>query len=246
VVGGHVADPADWPFAGALQVKLRHRRVLECGASVISPRYAIIAAHCAVGVDPRRFSLVIGRSNLRRRGQGAEVQIKRSKLDPHYGPPNFRNDVAILELKRTVSVTPVALPTRRQDEALTTPGSPLQVAGWGGTWPNGSHPAKRLQTMTETALRPSRCRRAYGWSFRDETSICAHGPKRPPPERGRAGSCYGDSGGPLVAATADGPVLVGAVSGGGLRCGTSPDYYARIADSMRFIRRVTGVEPGGP
>jgi secreted trypsin-like serine protease len=247
VVGGQVADPADWPFAGALQIKLRHhRKVLDCGASVIAPRYAITAAHCAVGVDPRRFSLVIGRPNLRRTGQGAEVQIKGSKIDPHYGPPYFRNDVAILKLMRRVSVTPVALPTRRQDEALTKPGSPLQVAGWGGTRPNGSHPAKRLQTMTETAIKPSKCRHVYGPSFSNETTICTRGPKRPPPQKGRAGACYGDSGGPLVADTADGPLLVGAVSGGGLRCGTSPDYYARIADALGFIRRETGVEPGGP
>jgi secreted trypsin-like serine protease len=245
IVGGEVADPGDWRFAAALEIKLRDRKVLDCGASVISPRYAITAAHCAISVDPRRFSLVVGRANLRRAGQGAEVKVTRSKVHPEYGPPNFRNDVAILELKRRVSVPPVALPTVGQNDALTTVGSPLEVAGWGGTRPNGSRPSKRLRTMTETVVKPAKCRQTYGRSFSSETTICTRGPKLPEPERGHAGSCYGDSGGPLVAETPGGSLLIGTVSGGGLRCGTSPDYYARVSDTLRFIRRVTGVTPRG-
>ena len=72
------------------------------------------------------------------------------------------------------------------------------------------------------------------------------GAKLSPPAHGHAGSCYGDSGGPLVAESFDGPLLVGAVSGGGLRCGTSPDYYARISANLKFIAKVSGVKPPGP
>ncbi len=244
IVGGTVADPAEWRFAAGLQIRVRGGdRVLECGAAVIAPRYAITAAHCVVSVDPRRFTLVVNRSNIHRAGQGGEIRLARTTVHPEYGPPNFRNDVAILELRRPTRVTPVALPTPAQSEAATAVGSPLLVAGWGGTQTNGSRPSKRLREVTEKVVKPAKCRRTYGRSFSSETTICTRAAKLPPPARGHAGSCYGDSGGPLVARTAAGTLLVGTVSGGGLRCGTSPDYYARISDTLRFIRRVSGVRP---
>jgi secreted trypsin-like serine protease len=243
VVGGSVADPADWPFAAALLVRAHGKDVLDCGSSVIAPRFVVTAAHCAIGVDPGRFTVVVGRSNLRRTGQGAEIKVVDSKIDPAYGPPNFRNDLAILKLARPTRVTPIDLPTRAQDAAATAIGADLHVAGWGGTYPNGSHVSKRLRTTTETVIKPAKCRSAYGRSFSDETTICTRGKRFVPPAKGHAGSCYGDSGGPLVADAPGGPLLVGAVSGGGLRCGTSPDYYARIADALDFIRRATGVRP---
>lgn len=243
IVGGTVADPVQWRFAAALQIRARGKRVLDCGASVIAPSYAITAAHCVIGVEPKRFTLLVNRSNIQRAGQGGQIRLSRTKVHPDYGPPNFRNDLAILELRRPTRVTPVALPTPAQDDAATTVGSQLLVAGWGGTRPNGSHPSKRLREAVETVVHPSKCRRTYGRSFSRETTICTRAAKLAPPARGYAGSCYGDSGGPLVADAPGGPLLVGAVSGGGLRCGSSPDYYARISDALRFIRRVSGVRP---
>jgi secreted trypsin-like serine protease len=246
VIAGSPADPAQWPFAAALMVRDRNGEVLDCTGSVIAPRYVVTAAHCAIGMNPRKFSVIVGRATLKDTGSGSEIRVKRAKVNPRYGPPDYRADIAILTLAHRTTVTPAELPTVAQDDALTKPGASLHVAGWGATRSNGSNTSNRLLTTEEVALKGDPCKRTYGRSFAQETTICTQGAKLSPPAHGHAGACYGDSGGPLVAEGPHGPLLVGAVSGGGLRCGTSPDYYARVAANLKFIKRVTGVTPQGP
>ncbi|MBA2522442.1 MAG: trypsin-like serine protease [Solirubrobacterales bacterium] len=120
------------------------------------------------------------------------------------------------------------------------------MAGWGATRSNGSQIAKRLMTTAETVLDGAPCKRDYGELFSNATTICTQGAKLASPREGHAGSCYGDSGGPLIADTVAGPLLVGAVSGGGLRCGTTADYYTRISANLPFIARTSGVIPAAP
>jgi trypsin len=248
IIAGTTADPAEWPFAAALYIRSARLggRVLDCSASVIAPRYVLTAAHCAIGESARRFSVIVGRPNLADTSVGEEIPVRKTKVNPLYGPPNFRADVAILVLSRPTSVPPVALPSVAASDAATVPGSVLYVAGWGGTRPSGRHTSKPLLTTGETVLKGAPCKRSYGGSFSSSTTICTQGAKLAPPQSGHAGSCYGDSGGPLVADTPSGRLLVGAVSGGGLRCGTSPDYYARISANLKFIEKATGVTPASP
>jgi secreted trypsin-like serine protease len=247
IISGTNADPAQWPFAAALLVKdPSFGKVLDCTASVIAPRYVLTAAHCAIGVNPKTFSVVVGRANLKDGSSGSEIKVKKAKVNPDYGPPDYRADIAILTLAHKTSVTPAVLPTVAQNDALTAPGASLHVAGWGATHPNGSHTSNRLLTTEEVALKGDPCKRTYGRSFAQKTTICTQGAKLSPPAHGHAGACYGDSGGPLVAQSPAGPLLVGAVSGGGLRCGTSPDYYARVSANLKFIKRTTGVTPPSP
>jgi len=59
IIGGSTASPHSWPWQLSLRVMNGH----SCGASLISPRWAITAAHCVMrSNDPHVYSLVAGTS----------------------------------------------------------------------------------------------------------------------------------------------------------------------------------------
>lgn len=58
IIGGSTATPSSWPW----QLSLRVMGVHNCGASLISPKWAVTAAHCVDSYyDPHVYSLVAGR-----------------------------------------------------------------------------------------------------------------------------------------------------------------------------------------
>lgn len=246
IIAGEVADPAAWPSIAALYFEppgSRGREFLICGGTVIAPRHVLTAAHCVEGARASRLALVVGRPDLRDKSAGQRLDVRSVQVDPAYSPPFFRGDFAVLELSADAIVAPAVLPNPAQDEAATPVGAPVRVAGWGGTKPSGGATSKVLLTASESVVEDRSCKRFYRRGFDVRRQICVRGDKV---AGGINGACYGDSGGPLMADTPEGPLLVGVVSGGGIRCATQPEYYARVSASLGFIRRAAGVVPATP
>ena len=246
IISGAVADPAQWPSIAGLYLRPRNRsdrEFLICGATVIAPRYVLTAAHCVEGARPSKLAVVVGRPVLSDKSVGQRIPIRTYRIDPNYRPPFFRGDFAVLELRADAAVAPAILPNPTQGAGATRVGSSVRVAGWGGTKPTGRAPSRILLTASETVVGQRACRRFYSRAFSSSKQICVRGEAA----GGRPnGACYGDSGGPLMADTLAGPLLVGVVSGGGNRCATQPEYYARVSAGLNFIRRVSGVGPATP
>ena len=235
IIGGNVADPAAWPFEAAILRKGR----LHCGGSVIAPTKILTAAHCALGFSVSQLSVVTGRATLSDSATGQLLPVASAAIHPDFAN-TLRHDVAVLTLGSATSAPPIALPTPELAAAVTVPGAPLRVAGWGARHPLGGSPAGTLRKTTELVRTNKRCRRAYRSFYSGAAMICAMGKplgkyKRAPIH---STACSGDSGGPLVADPPSGPVVVGTVSFGSTICGfaPSPTVYARVSDALPFIQ----------
>ena len=122
VVGGEDADPADWPGMASLQA-LQGRSVYhECGATMISPEWAITAGHCVEGIrvesngravqyfpdatgrTMERFGpvgLAIGRGSLMDVPSSALFPVSEIVVHPDYdsGNPERGHDLALLRIE---------------------------------------------------------------------------------------------------------------------------------------------------
>jgi len=233
IIGGHRADPADWPFVAALYF----RGDFYCGGSVISPTEVLTAAHCAKGLRIARMRVVTGRPKLKDKSVGQKIKVAAKEVHPDYAL-NERHDVAVLTLAEATTAPPVTLADESEDAAYTVPGTLLRVAGYGARDQLGFRLPGYLKETSEKVLSNKRCRRVYGKRFYSgKTMICAQGRKIPRARGVRTQICGGDSGGPLVADTPAGVRQMGVVSYAGLFCGDSftPSSYARVADALDFI-----------
>jgi trypsin len=236
VVGGGVANPANWPFAAAIFRKGK----LHCGASVISPTEVLTAAHCVFGFSLATFAVVTGRPDFRNQAVGEVIPIAAARVHPDY-ESSGAHDAAVLKLSRPTTAAPVTLATSSEDAATTAQGAILRVAGWGARSPIGARLSSVLRDTVEKVRSSRRCLRAYTIDlFTSQAMICALGRRirrfRRPPIHSSA--CVGDSGGPLVADTPAGPRQVGIVSFGAGLCGLpgAPTVYSRVSDSLAFIQ----------
>lgn len=124
VVGGTVADIADWPGMVSIQAVQGPNAFHECGATMISSEWALTAAHClkgvimedgvgatqylasGTGVPSRRFGPlvnVIGRADLRDVETGKSYRVREFFLHPDYNArqPEAGNDLALLRIDGT-------------------------------------------------------------------------------------------------------------------------------------------------
>ncbi|MEH6694989.1 MAG: serine protease [Hyphomonas sp.] len=193
IIAGRDARADDWPGMASLQTVLGHSLFHECGATMISPQWALTAAHCVE--DARietagrayqyaraddgelvRFgvlSLAIGASDLRRRGAGTVFPLSAIVVHPEYKPemPEAGNDIALLRLE-SPWVGPVAL----VDGLTAGPpednldGPPLVVAGYGRTEEDG--PSEQAFSQTGRQLSAPKMRLQEGYVPFVETEAC--------------------------------------------------------------------------
>jgi secreted trypsin-like serine protease len=235
IVGGDVANPADWPFAAALTSR---RGKHFCGGSVISADAVVTAAHCVAGARKRQIRVVTGRPDLDDGSVGAQTKVTGITVNREY-PRKGHRDVAVLNLRYPTAATPVLLPTHEEEAEAMEPGDEFRVAGWGGTDRDGGSPSDVLLDVSVFAISDKECGTHFDF-FRPSEEVCAFGEQKP--NGNYNDSCFGDSGGPLVADAARGALLIGIVSYGGPFCGVKkPGVYQQVARNIGFIKRHAGL-----
>ena len=233
IVGGRDATPGKWPWQASLQVYSYH----NCGASLISSRWLVTAAHC-VGSSPSAYSVILGAHDIKTQAQGAPKRYSASRIVIHpdwrYSSSQaFPNDIALIYTSTTVDTTSqyvrtVSLPYQNQDFSGNYN---CWITGWGRITGGGASP-NNLQELQVDVWSASQCGNQvnnYGnWH------VCIRKPG--------GGACNGDSGGPLVCFTGSQWKLVGAASFVYGSCLTSyPSVYANVPYFRDWIRSTSGV-----
>jgi len=217
IVGGSTAPAGANPWIVSLRRTTASSHI--CGASIVSTRTVVTAAHCVDGST----SMAI-RYNSLNHGSGGTL-VASSKVTKHasYSSNTIDYDVATVQLASALTLGQTNAAAVALATAEPTTGT-VRAAGWGTTSSGGSTlPAALLQVDVPIVSR-STCQSAYGTSSITARMICA----------GQTGkdSCQGDSGGPLVSGT----TLVGIVSWGqGCASAGYPGVYTNVANVRAWI-----------
>uniref|UniRef100_A0A4W2DA79 Transmembrane protease serine n=1 Tax=Bos indicus x Bos taurus TaxID=30522 RepID=A0A4W2DA79_BOBOX len=224
--GGSTAQEGEWPWQASLKKNGQH----YCGASLISDRYLLTAAHCF----KKNYTVTFGtRVNL----PYMQHYVQQIFIHENYIRGELHDDIAVILLTEKVlfknDVHSVCLPEATQ---IFPPGEGVVVTGWGALSYDGKlillqkAPVKIIDTNTCNAWE------AYNGMIQD-TMLCAGYLE------GNIDACQGDSGGPLVHPNSRNIwYLVGIVSWG-TECGTvnKPGVYTRVTAYRNWIASKAGI-----
>ncbi|XP_074598084.1 uncharacterized protein LOC141852838 isoform X2 [Brevipalpus obovatus] len=213
-----------------------------CGATLISERYLVTAAHCVINRFPSSMRVRLGAYDFSDNvdPNAIDYAVKNFRIHGAYDSKSYRNDIAIITLKQEVPISsgairPICLPDARR----TFFGREAIVAGWGAR-EFGGDASKKLRQVSVPIWNNTACQSSYNLDFINDIYCAGY------PQGGRD-ACQGDSGGPLMLQGAEGRwQLVGIVSFG-FRCGQPnfPGVYTRVSSHMDWIAQETSDSPSG-
>ena len=150
IVGGEIVKDRSWSWIVSLQYLGAHR----CGATLISDKLAVTAAHC---VDDAAvvgwLSILVGTNNLTNLA-GRHTQrrtITNVYIHPYYEASTFRSDIAVLRfaslsMGRDSTLNFICLPSTIEDPFQS--GDNLVALGWGVLSYGSSIKSNELRQVT--------------------------------------------------------------------------------------------------
>ncbi|XP_056155009.1 suppressor of tumorigenicity 14 protein homolog [Lampris incognitus] len=238
IVGGSDAGAGSWPWQVSLQMD-RYGHV--CGATLVSSRWLVSAAHCFQDSDTIKYSdarswrAYMGMRVMTSSSSGAAIRpIRRILLHPQYDQFTSDYDIALLELHAPVFlndlIQPVCVPAASHTFAT---GTGCFVTGWGVLTEDGEL-ASFLQEASVKIISRSTCNKLYDDAITPRM-LCAGN------LQGGVDACQGDSGGPLVCLERGRRwFLAGVVSWGeGCARQNRPGVYTQVVKFTDWIRQQT-------
>lgn len=235
IVGGRKAQPGEFPY----QVSLQKRQFLIfpwshfCGASIISNRWVLTAAHCVQGTSARMLRGGVGLTDLRNMNSNNVISFDRAIVHENYNSINVEYDIALLKTTQDIFTSTKAFSNAVCLPLSTAPiasGSEAIISGW-GTTTEGGDVSDELLAANIKILNDNDCKSAYGDDFKPPGMLCAGRLE------GGTDTCQGDSGGPLVQKTSRGYILHGITSWGkGCARANNPGVYTRVQHYAQWIK----------
>uniref|UniRef100_A0A671F7K6 Transmembrane protease serine n=1 Tax=Rhinolophus ferrumequinum TaxID=59479 RepID=A0A671F7K6_RHIFE len=232
IKGGSAAQEGEWPWQASLKKNGQH----HCGASLISEKYLVTAAHCFRKTqNPRNYTVSFGTKVY---PSYMQHYVKNIIIHENYMQGEQHDDIAIIELTEEVLfnnvVHRVCLPEATQ---VFLPGEGVVVTGWGALSYDGVYPVL-LQKAPVKIIDTNTCNSKEGYyGLVKDTMLCAGYLE------GNVDACQGDSGGPLVYPNSRNIwYLVGTVSWG-TECGkiNKPGVYMRVTAYRNWIASKTHI-----
>lgn len=265
IVGGSPAASGQFPFVAAV-VERGQGRVdgFFCGASVVSPSWALTAAHCVLDYDerypdatygpfvaPSYFDVVTGTNVIASGGQ--RLQVASIHAHPSFRVTGNDYDVALLRLRRPTSSPAISVIGSSASElALDDAGTNATVAGWGVTQNGQPAPTPTLRYVGVPVHTNDTCSasyypgladpRGFPLEYHGSNMLCAG------PMSGGKDACKGDSGGPLAVQAGDGSWRQIGVVSFGADCALPgyPGVYHRLTSSAAWIGQTRRFGPFAP
>ncbi|XP_073993120.1 trypsin-1-like isoform X2 [Rhodnius prolixus] len=242
IIGGKRAEEHEFPWIASLSLN----GTFYCGASLITRRHLLTAAHCLYGKRHTDITVGLGehdRSLKDEVGAQKPLKLKRATMHEGFSLSKIQHDIAIIELMNAVEPTGPYVRTACLPEPgnATYSGMDGIVAGWGRQKENGPT-SLVLRKVTLPLLSREECATGYGYCAKKilTTNFCAGLPK------GKKDACQGDSGGPIHlnnTGAINHMELIGIVSWG-RGCGRPnyPGVYTRVDKYIPWIEKQIGNE----
>ncbi|KAI5704196.1 hypothetical protein M8J75_002873 [Diaphorina citri] len=155
---------------------------------------------------------------------------------PSHSCSSFNNDIALLELTRSIQWSDLIRPACLPSGSLDYSEQRVTVAGWGWTNENPSQ-GRRSNILQKVALSVVSNQVCQAWYQSEgkkinvkESQMCAGH------EQGGKDACWADSGGPLMLLGAESTQVIGLVSTGiGCARPRLPGLYTRLTRYIRWI-----------
>lgn len=239
IVGGQDAYQGEFPWQVSLHIKGSSH---VCGASIISDRWLVTAAHCVQDDGRIRYSqpgtweVYLGLHEQSKKNTAQKRGLKRVISHPYYNAYTFDNDIALMELDSPVkfsdTIKPICLPS---PSYVFPVGKSVWITGWGATREGATQGPNVLQKAEVRIINSTVCNSLMGGQLTSRM-LCAG------VLAGGVDACQGDSGGPLSSMSTGCMFLAGVVSwGDGCARRNKPGIYTTVTKFRGWIKEETGV-----
>jgi Trypsin len=250
IVGGTVANPADFPSVVGIETLFLAPDetgtpvwwISTCTGTVISPTKVLTAAHCTTGMAFGTTVVIAGRAQLDTDTGGFVAAVATTWADQQFNLAALNegtadvpvHDVSVITLKTALPAAypPISL-TAQGDNTPYAEGTPATIVGYGVSDSSASD-SGILRQATVQMQSNTTCSTAMP-GYDAQSMICAGLPA------GGVDSCFGDSGGPIIV----NGVETGITDWGSGFCGAAGTYgvYERLSFYRAAIDQAVQIRP---